>query len=72
MQAKIVAVTGAREIDGGYIFRLRLEWSGEKGYGQIDITQREYPDGEIDVVVDSEFMGDEFVKSVLCKLIDDN
>ena len=48
--------------------RIRIYWSGDKGFGQIDIIH-DLMSGEY--IIDSELMSRDFVKAVLCKLVDD-
>jgi hypothetical protein len=50
----------------GIEFSIFLNWEDEElGFGNIRIIQ----DGE-DIYIDSELMGKEFIKKVLCSLVD--
>jgi len=69
MNVKIDGITAATdEFDvHDIVFHIRLAWDDEEhGFGLIDISQ--YRNG---AVIDAEYMGREFVKKVLCTLVDE-
>ena len=48
-------------------FRFTINWCGDKGFGEIAIVYQ--PDTD-EFFIDSELMSREFVKAVLCKMVD--
>ena len=50
------------------ICRIVVGWSGDRGFGQIEIRYK-LLSGEY--YIDSELMSREFVKAVLCKMVDE-
>lgn len=48
-------------------FRIIFEWDGDIGFGQIEI---EYKPNTESFYIDSELMSRDFIKAVLCKMVD--
>jgi len=75
MEVKITGVRASEDCESK-LFGIRIQWHKEDvGYGYIDITQREWLNFDdigdaIDLDIETECMGADFVKEVLCKLVD--
>jgi len=70
MKVEIVGVRAFDDIESRG-FGIRIGWSDEDiGYGSIDITQETFENGETEISMDTELMCEDFVKQVLCKLVD--
>lgn len=69
MNALIDGVRASLDYDGSKRFGISIHWYSDKGFGCIDISQH-VVDGEVHFMIDSEQMGKEFVKQVLCKIVD--
>ena len=48
-------------------FRFTVNWCGDRGFGEIAIVYK--PDTD-EFFIDSELMSRQFVKAVLCKMVD--
>ena len=63
----VVAYLG--ELDREPRFRFTINWTGDKGFGEIAVINKPSTN---EFFIDSEFMGRDFVKAVLCKLVDNS
>jgi hypothetical protein len=65
MEINNVEILGVKEKDENAGL-LRIEWQYEKGFGVLNLFIN---NGKVEI--DSEFMSKDFVKQILCKLVDE-
>jgi hypothetical protein len=69
MEVVIEGIRSTRSLEGEQITTVWLYWICEKGFGNLEITQT-IKGGEPFYHIESEMMGRDFAKRVLCTLVD--
>ena len=69
MNAQIDMIQYHVGLEDEEVISFNVYWSCEKGYGNFLIKQT-ISDGELTFFIDNEMMGREFIKRVLCAMVD--
>ena len=69
MEVQIDGIKSVYDLDGHPSISVFIGWACEKGFGGIEIEQT-IIDGDAKFYIDNEMMSRDFIKRVLCALVD--